>query len=106
MELAQEVALALKKGHSIMYSHRDYCGVGLMCSKSSQEDDPCQIFEFCYVYDGYNTDSIITFRDEKEFVKFLSEQSEYSMSGADEKSSVFMRVVHLEEIINVLVWLV
>ncbi|KAG2372854.1 hypothetical protein C9374_012064 [Naegleria lovaniensis] len=82
-ELAQQVAQALKSGRYIMNGHRDYCGVGLVYTT------PQKVFEFCYVNDGFNTDSIISFSDENEFIKFLSEQSDYSMSGADESSAVF-----------------
>jgi len=45
IELSEQVVQALKNGKTLMYGHRDYCGVGLR--KNEQGG-----FEFCYVDDG------------------------------------------------------
>ena len=76
-ELALQVVQALNNGQSILRNHRDYCGVGLTKNQAGE-------FEFCYVYDGYPMERIIGFDSEEKFVEFLSEQSDFSMSGAQE----------------------
>ncbi|KAL9653402.1 hypothetical protein ABK040_002038 [Willaertia magna] len=86
---AKQVAHHLKSlNKKLMYTHRDFCGLGLLYDNNKQQ------FKFCYVYDGYednyasnnNENGIISFNKEDEFIEFLENQCDYSLSGADSKS--------------------
>ena len=85
MELSQRVADFLMQKGDICYSHRDYCGVGF-CFRNGE-------FLYDYVYDGaigggppYPScpSPIKRFSQRSAFVAWLSEQSDESLSGAEE----------------------
>lgn len=59
-----------------MFSHRDYCGTGLMYVNGT--------FVYGHVYDGEIQDSIREFRSEENFLAWLAEQSDESLRGAGE----------------------
>lgn len=75
-ELAEKVAEALKQG-SIGNGHRDYCGMGL----EIRED------VYCYgeIWDGGMMTPLETFKNSKDFITWLSKQSDASMSRINEK---------------------
>lgn len=80
-ELAKKVAARLLKDadkSGLWFSHRDYCGHGLMYASGQ--------FLLIEVHDGYADDSrsLLTWDDEDAFQVWLSNQSDYSLSGADE----------------------
>ncbi len=83
IELAQQVAKALLAGKKIMYTHRDYCGMGLIYENAK--------FQFVYVEDGYDTTPITgaSFSDELQFIQFLAQQSDFTLSGEDPTSIFF-----------------
>ena len=75
-ELAGRVADRLKMKCDLMYSHRDYCGTGLTWDNGN--------FIYGKVYDGDMMEPIKTFAGQQEFVDWLAEQTNTSLSGADE----------------------
>ena len=79
-ELAKKVADKLKKGDALFYSHRDYCGHGLIFSDGN--------YQLVSVYDGVSS-ALEKFNSSKEFINFLARQSDYSLAGADCKEHVF-----------------
>ncbi len=57
----------------LYFSHKDYCGIGMFYLKEK--------FILSTVYDGYNLDLIIAeFNSKNQFVTWLSNQSDQSMS--------------------------
>ena len=56
--------------------HRDYCGIGLFVNEA-------RVFTVAHVNDGYPSDVLATFPDEKAFVAWLQAQSDWTMSGVD-----------------------
>ena len=77
--LAQKVADQLKLS-ALTYAHRDYCGMGL------------EYKDGCYMY-GEVQDGVLevalTFEGKNEFVEWLAEQSDASLSRLDEENSWF-----------------
>jgi hypothetical protein len=72
--MAARVAEVLEGGVKIMYDHRDYCGMGLLWAGSRFLYGECQ--------DGYMLDGEErSFGSRAEFVEWLSEQSDESLSG-------------------------
>ena len=82
VDLAKRVAQKLAAGTVLIYNHRDYCGMGLV----GGEDH----FKYVEVWDG-GLDEIRSWASEKDFVEWLSSQSDFALSGADpmEQLSVF-----------------
>lgn len=80
-EVAQKIAAKLKTKSDLMYDHRDYCGTGLTWAKGK--------FIYAKIYDGLPMETIREFTNEREFVEWLSVQSNKSLSGEDE--DVFYR---------------
>lgn len=81
-ELSNDVAEKLAKSPSeykgLYFLHRDYCGIGIFIQKEK--------FILSTVYDGYGIDSIIAEFDSKsEFIEWLSNESDQSMSLFGEK---------------------
>ncbi len=75
--LAENVAVALMNGKCICYSHREYCGMGLIYEN--------EVFYYCEVTDGCNFWEQQSFQNKKAFVSWLAKQSDYTMSRAEEK---------------------
>ena len=80
-ELAKKVVGRLVKDadkSGLWFSHRDYCGHGLMYSSGQ--------FHLIEVYDGYADYSrpLHSWDDENAFRAWLGNQSDYSLSGADD----------------------
>ena len=76
-EMAERVAQRLKMKCDLAYDHRDYCGTGLTWRNGK--------FIYGGVYDGLVGSTVIKeFGNEREFVEWLAEQTDYSLSGADE----------------------
>ncbi|TAF66018.1 MAG: hypothetical protein EAZ55_07325 [Cytophagales bacterium] len=97
--LATNVAIYLEKGGVIAYAHRDYCGMGLIYDAEKQK------FAYCSVQDGQGFYPEKVFDNRKDFIKWLSEQSDESLSGKE--LSEFLRnnqritkerLMHLEPI--------
>ena len=82
-DLAKRVASKLKNGDTLFYSHRDYCGHGLM-----YKDNSYHIFR---IIDADIEDALTLekFNSSEEFINFLARQSDYSLAGADCKEHVF-----------------
>jgi len=82
-ELATKVANKLKQDNHLYYSHRDYCGHGLM-----YKDDSYHIFR---IIDADIEDALTLekFNSAGDFIRFFAKQSDYSMAGADNRVSVF-----------------
>ena len=75
--MAQRVADRLKMKCDLGFSHRDYCGTGLTWYTGN--------FLYGHVYDGLvGSPAIKEFKNEREFVTWLGEQTDESLSGADE----------------------
>lgn len=79
-ELAKKVLGRLIKDadkSGLWFSHRDYCGHGLMYSSGE--------FHLIEVHDGYADLSrpLLTWCDQCAFQVWLGKQSDYSLSGAD-----------------------
>ncbi len=83
VELAKKVADKLKQGKQLYYSHRDYCGHGLM-----YKDDSYHIFR---IIDADIEDALTLekFNLPEEFINFLARQSDYSFAGADSNEILF-----------------
>ena len=79
-DLAKRIASKLKKGDALFYSHRDYCGHGLVFADGN--------YQLVSVYDGVAC-TLEKFNSSKEFINFLARQSDYSLAGADSKEHVF-----------------
>jgi hypothetical protein len=79
--LATAVADALVAQGPLNYSHKDYCGHGLVFEGGS--------FHVAEFNDGEVGKRIASWADEASFVEFLSAQSDYTCSGADQTSTVF-----------------
>jgi hypothetical protein len=80
-DLARRVVERLIKDgdkNGLWFSHRDYCGHGLMYSLGQ--------FHLIEVYDGFADDSrlIRSWSNEESFRVWLGKQSDYSLSGADD----------------------
>jgi hypothetical protein len=77
IDLAQQVGRRLvTKDHSLCYSHRDYCGLGLFYQPEKQS------IILSYVEDGFQAETVKEFMSVEAFVQWLSIQSDYSLSGA------------------------
>ena len=65
----------------LWFSHRDYCGHGLICIKDE--------FHLIEVHDGYAeySDKIKSWNNKNDFCSWLAKQSDYSLSGADKNQS-------------------
>lgn len=74
VDLAKEVAQKLVSGQSMNYVHRDYCGHGLSYNGSR--------FILATYLDGIFHEEILSWSDLDQFVAFLQQQSDFSMSGA------------------------
>lgn len=79
-ELASSVAKRLLQGkgrHGVWYSHRDYCGHGLVSI-----DGNISLVE---VHDGYALEGpvLLSWNSESDFTSWLARQSDYSLAGAD-----------------------
>ncbi len=68
--LANQVSHYLEIGGTIGNVHRDYCGMGFICEAS--------VYYYCIIGDGYFTEHI-SFPNKEAFIKWLSEQSDYTM---------------------------
>ena len=79
-DLAVKVAEALKF-RNLLYQHRDYCGVGLIC-----EDN-----RFCYVrvFDGDPVETVRDFDSQEDFIGWLSGQTNNSLCGSDEQNTFY-----------------
>lgn len=75
-DLADKVAKRMLLKCDLMYDHRDYCGTGL-----TWEDGK---FIYGKVYEGQLREPMKMFDKEEEFVAWLAEQSDESLSGHDE----------------------
>lgn len=80
IELASKVAKKLLKDKGrkgIWYTHRDYCGHGLISI-----DDNISLVE---VHDGDPLDgkALLSWKSESDFISWLARQSDFSLSGAD-----------------------
>ncbi len=75
-EIAQNVADFLENNGVIANSHRDYCGMGLI-----QEDG---VYYYCICADGTAFYPQEAFNDQKAFIKWLSAQSDDTMSRKHE----------------------
>jgi hypothetical protein len=75
-DLALRVAKRMRMKCDLMHSHRDYCGTGLSWIDGS--------YIYGHVYDGYMGQAIESFEREHEFVTWLAEQSDLTLSGMDE----------------------
>lgn len=75
--VATQLRLDSNKGRGLWNSHRDYCGHGLIFE--------CDEFRLIEVRDGSGRDAdvISSWESAEEFVGWLSEQSDYSLAGAD-----------------------
>jgi hypothetical protein len=85
--LAEKVADYLVQKGDICYSHRDYCGVGLCCRDGEYLYDWVMDGGF---YGGWYPTSpspIRRFPDRTSFVAWLAEQSDQSLSGAEERET-------------------
>jgi hypothetical protein len=74
--LAGQVADALVQGRKLAYSHRDYCGMGLIYRANA----------FCYgeIWDGdFIAKPQRAFHRREEFVGWLAQQSNYSLAGLE-----------------------
>ncbi|MBU0955076.1 MAG: hypothetical protein KKI09_06585 [Spirochaetes bacterium] len=83
-KLAAQVTKKLKSSYQVCYSHKEYCGIGLAYNNGT--------YYISRVYDGMpdtRTPTIYQTSSEQEFVRFLSEQSDYSMSGTMSGSILF-----------------
>ncbi len=76
--VAEKLAKSTSEYEGLYFSHRDYCGIGIFVQKEK--------FVLSTVYDGYGVDSIIAEFDSKsEFIEWLSNESDQSMSLFGEK---------------------
>eukprot|EP00128_Syssomonas_multiformis_P003288 Colp12_sorted_trinity150504_noHs@5363 len=83
VELADQVATKLIDGFELAYRHRDFCGQGLTFNPSKSA------FVLVFVYDGGADEVLKTFYTRDEFVLWLSQQCDYTMSGADTDSDLY-----------------
>jgi len=84
VDLAEAICNKLKinpGSHDLFLKHKDYCGHGLWFDG--------RFFELCLVSDGFPDNAIKKWDREEDFISFLSHQSDYSCSGADENESLF-----------------
>ncbi|HAI75836.1 MAG TPA: hypothetical protein DCM08_06270 [Microscillaceae bacterium] len=75
--LATNVAVYLEKGGVVAYAHRDYCGMGLIYDADKQK------FVYGSVFDGNNFYPEKVFDNRKDFIKWLADQSDESLSGKE-----------------------
>lgn len=75
--VAQKVANYLENGGFIAYSHREYCGMGLIY------DSKVKKYVYGSVQDGVNFYPENVFQNAKDFVEWLAAQSDESLSGKD-----------------------
>jgi len=78
-ELARKVADFLLKGKQITYTHRDYCGMGLVHHKG--------IFLYGTVHDGYDFFIEKNFSTQTDFENWLASQSDKSLCGKELEDS-------------------
>ena len=77
-DVAEKLAKSTSEFEGLYFSHRDYCGIGIFIQKGT--------FILSTVYDGYGIDSIIAaFNSKSEFIEWLSNESDQSMSLFGEK---------------------
>lgn len=76
-ELANAVADALDRGVAVAFSHRDYCGMGLVRTEAGYDYGP--------VYDG-NLYDVKTFPTRAAFVAWLAAQSDATFAGREDPS--------------------
>jgi hypothetical protein len=81
---ASSVLHALKHSKEFCHQHRDYCGVGIFYTPT-----PTKTIRISHVYDGYPEDTITEFHTEQDFVDWLSIQSDYTLSGINERLPSF-----------------
>ncbi|MGC1203709.1 MAG: hypothetical protein WA839_02350 [Flavobacteriaceae bacterium] len=71
------------KNNGIYFSHRDYCGIGMFFSK--EKFILTTVFDG-YGYDGYGSEEVIVeFDSDTEFINWLSNENDQSMSLYGEK---------------------
>eukprot|EP01095_Lingulamoeba_sp_RSL-Kostka_P006132 TRINITY_DN1896_c0_g1_i2.p1 TRINITY_DN1896_c0_g1~~TRINITY_DN1896_c0_g1_i2.p1 ORF type:complete len:139 (+),score=38.81 TRINITY_DN1896_c0_g1_i2:64-480(+) len=75
IDFAKQVANKLKEKKLCCRIHRDYCGYGL------DYDEDNDVYGLKTFYDGYPDQTIKIFNTQKEFEKWLSNQSDFSLSG-------------------------
>jgi len=75
--LAKQVADALRRGHSLGYNHRDYCGMGL--------DYAAGKYRYVEINDGYPQPTQ-TFNTRDAFVAWLAQQSDKTLARLEEES--------------------
>lgn len=85
IRIAEQVARRLIRDdgrHGIWYTHRDYCGHGLICINGS--------ISMVEVYDGFADEGTVlrSWDSQSDFADWLSKQSDYSLSGADNNDVV------------------
>lgn len=72
-DVAEKLAKSASQQEGLYFSHPDYCGTGIFFQKGT--------YILSTVYDGYGIDSIIAEFDSKsEFIEWLSNESDQSMS--------------------------
>lgn len=69
-----------KRDSGLYYFHPDYCGIGIFYDKNNK------IFYISEVEDGKRSDDIKTFHNENVLINWLSNQSNWTMSGASYNS--------------------
>jgi hypothetical protein len=72
--LAGRFASALDRGVSLVYDHRDYCGMGLVKTSVG--------YAYCVVSDG-QPDPVQSFPTRAAFVAWLASQSDVTLSGRE-----------------------
>ncbi|TAE69484.1 MAG: hypothetical protein EAZ85_13080 [Bacteroidetes bacterium] len=77
--IAQNVAIYLEKGGTIAYAHRDYCGTGFIFEENT--------YYYCTISDGYAFYEKEAFATQKEFIEWLSKQSDRTMSMVDDENA-------------------
>lgn len=73
-DLTQKVAERLLNGEVLKYVHRDYCGHGLSHDGSN--------YILATYLDGTLSSIVLQWNNRDDFVAFLREQSDFTMSGA------------------------
>jgi len=79
--LAEKVAKRLRARCDLMFYHREYCGMGLTYYNRT--------FQYGRVWDGFFNEPILEFQEEKEFIEWLSVQTNKSLQGLDEKDKFY-----------------
>jgi hypothetical protein len=80
-ELAEKVANALQRNHSIGYGHRDYCGMGFEYRQGI----------YCYgeLWDGAMPEPTYEWQSKENFVAWLAHQSDASLGRLDAKDPFY-----------------